>query len=248
MDDAPGILAIEQATLTAVPAPRLIFDGPFVVRRFLGGTGRANAACGLDPRPDPGLAARIDRIEAFYARMGQVCRFRSTPLDPEGLAPMLEARGYRRHDESQVIAGPIAGFARPDPAAEFLDTPEDRWMAVVATAEHQSPARRAEKTGQAALLAVPAAWVLLHEDGVPAASAFVTTHGPLAGLFDLAVRPAFRRRGLGQRVMAAAADWARRQGAGWAYAQVACTNRASLALNAGLGLVERYRYVYLLKE
>ena len=66
MDDCPGILAIEQATLTAVPAPRLVFDGPFVVRRFLGGTGRANAACGLDPRPDPGLPARIDRIEAFY--------------------------------------------------------------------------------------------------------------------------------------------------------------------------------------
>ncbi|NGM23634.1 GNAT family N-acetyltransferase [Roseomonas stagni] len=244
----PGVFAVEQATLTAVPAPRLIFDGPFVVRRYLGGTGRANAACPMDPRPDPGLAGRIDRIEAFYARMGQVCRFRSTPLDPEGMVPMLEARGYRRHDESQVIAGPLAGFAKPDPAVEILSGPEERWMAVVATAEHQSPARRAEKAGMAELLAVPAAWVLLHEDGVPAATAFVTADGPLAGLFDLSVRPEFRRRGLGQRVMAAAGAWAQGQGARWAYAQVACTNKASLTLNAGLGLVERYRYVYYLKN
>ena len=39
---------------------------------------------------------------------------------------------------------------------------------------------------------------------------------------------------------------AREQGARFAYAQVACTNTASLALNAGLGLTERYRYRYLL--
>ena len=147
-----------------------------------------------------------------------------------------------------MIAGPIAAFARPDAGAEFLAAPEDRWMAVVATAEHQSPARRAEKAGQAALLAVPAAWVLLHVEGEAAASAFVTADGPLAGLFDLAVRPEFRRRGLGQRIMAAAAEWAAQRGASWADAQVACTNRASLTLNAGLGLVERYRYVYLLKD
>jgi GNAT superfamily N-acetyltransferase len=232
----PGILAIERATLTAVPAPRVIFDGPFVVRRFLGGTGRANAACGLDPHPDPDLAARIERIEAFYARMGQPCRFRSTPLDPAGLGRLLQARGYRRHDESQVICGPLAGFARSDPGAEILAEPEPRWMAVVATAEHQLPARRGEKAGMPALLAVPAAWVLLHEDGVAAACAFVTADGPLAGLFDLAVRSDFRRRGLGRRVMAAAGAWA--------YAQVAATNTASLTLNAGLGLTERYRYAY----
>jgi GNAT superfamily N-acetyltransferase len=96
------------------------------------------------------------------------------------------------------------------------------------------------------LLGVPAAWILLRVAGVPAACAFATAHGELAGLFDLAVRPAFRRQGLGRRVMAAAGAWAAGQGARFAYAQVACTNAASLALNAGLGLTERYRYRYFL--
>jgi GNAT superfamily N-acetyltransferase len=244
----PDILALERATLTAVPAPVLSFEGGFVVRRFLGGTGRANAACGLDPRPDPDLAQRVDRIEAFYARAGLPCRFRSTALDPEGLGTLLAARGYEPRDESQVICGRLSGFARPDLEVELLAGPDPRWLAVVATAEHQSEARRAEKARMAELLAVPAAWVLLHAEGRPAASAFVTADGDLAGLFDLAVHPAFRRRGLGQRVMAAAGAWAAGQGARWGFAQVSCTNTASLAMNARLGLTELYRYRYLMKR
>ncbi|MGG5810789.1 GNAT family N-acetyltransferase [Falsiroseomonas sp. CW058] len=243
----PGIRAIERATLAAVPAPRLLFEGPFVVRTFLGGTGRANSACSLDPAEDPALPERVARVEAFYARFGRACRFRSTPLDPIGLGPLLLGRGYREVDESQVLCGPLAGFARADDAVTVLDGPDPEWMEVVGTAEHQVPARRAEKLGMKDLLGMPAAWLLLHEGGVPAACAFATADGPLAGLFDLAVRPEFRRRGLGQRVMAAAGCWARGMGAEFAYAQVSCANAASLALNAGLGLRERYRYRYLVR-
>ncbi|WP_372617035.1 GNAT family N-acetyltransferase [Falsiroseomonas sp.] len=243
---SPDVLALERATLTAVPAPRLLFEGGFVARSFAGGTGRANAACPLDASPDPDLPARIARIEAFYARAGLRCRFRSTPLDPPGLATLLAARGYRPHDESLVIGGALAGFAATDTACEMLAGPEPAWMEVLATAEHQVPARRAEKLRMPDLLGVPAAWVLLRLAGQPAACAFVTADGELAGLFDLAVRPAYRRQGLGRRVMAAAGAWAAAQGARFAFAQVACTNAASLRLNAGLGLTERYRYRYLL--
>jgi GNAT superfamily N-acetyltransferase len=242
------ILTIERATLGAVPASRSVFEGPFVARAFLGGTGRANSAISLDPSERPDLETYVERVEAFYARAGLACRFRSTPLDPPGLKSMLHARGYWEADESQVISGPLAGFAREDRSAEFLAGPEDPWMEVLATAEHQLPARRAEKLRQFELLGVPAAWVLLRERGVATACAFVTADGPLAGLFDLAVRPEFRRRGLGRRVMAAAGAWAVRQGATEAFAQVASSNAASLALNAGLGLRQRYRYSYLIRR
>ncbi|WP_270935533.1 GNAT family N-acetyltransferase [Falsiroseomonas oryzae] len=244
----PGVLEVERATLTAVPAPRIAFDGGFVLRSFAGGTGRANAACPLDPTPDPALEARIARIEGFYTRVGLRPRFRSTPLDPPGLAGLLTSRGYAPHDESHVICGLLSGFAAADPACEILAGPADPWMEVLATAEHQVPARREEKARMPELLGVPAAWILLRSAGIPAACAFVTADGPLAGLFDLVVRPEFRRRGLGQRVMAAAGAWAVEQGARFAYAQVACSNAASLALNAGLGLTELYRYRYLLPE
>jgi GNAT superfamily N-acetyltransferase len=246
--DEPDILAIERATLSAVPAPRIAFDGGFVLRSFAGGTGRANAACPLDPSPDPELPDRITRIEAFYGRTGLRSRIRSTPLDPPGLAELLTARGYRPHDDSQVILGPLAGFARCDADCEVLSGPEPAWTEVMASAEHQVPARQAEKAQMPELLGVPAAWVLLRFDGKPAACAFTTAQGALAGLFDLAVKPEFRRHRLGSRVMMAAGAWAQERGARFAYAQVACTNMASLRLNAGLGLKERYRYRYYLRD
>ena len=250
-DTLPDILAIERATLSAVPAPRVLFEGGFVVRSFAGGTGRANAACSLDPRPDADLGARIGRIEEFYRRAGFRPRFRSSPLDPPGLAQMLDARGYRPHDESQVICGRLGEAFRDDPACVALAGPEPNWTMVMASGEHQVPARQAEKARMPELLGVPAAWMLLSLPGrdgtaTPVACAFVTADGELAGLFDLAVRRALRRQGLGRRVIAAAGAWARRRGARFAYAQVACTNAASLALNAGVGLTEHYRYRYFL--
>lgn len=240
----PDVLALERATLTAVPAPRTGFDGPFVLRAFAGGTGRANAASSLDPSPDPDLPARIARIEARYAALGLPVRFRSMPLDPPGLAEHLAARGYVPKDETIVLVAPIAAIAAADPAAQARPAPDADWMAVTATAEHQGPKRRQEKEGSAPLLTVPGAWITLREDGQAAAVASVVAAGALAGYFDLAVRPEHRRKGLAARAVRAAADWARGQGAAWLFCQVAAANTASLTLNTALGLREAYRYTY----
>lgn len=244
----PDIAALERATLTALPAPRHVWDGPFVMKAFLGGTGRANACCSLDPSPDPDLPARVARIEAAYHRLGLVSRFRSTPLDPPGLAAVLRHRGYVEEKEvSLVKAGPAAPVAQPDPAVRDEGGPSEAWMALVATAEHQTPARRAEKLAHAGMLAVPTAWLVLRDDGVDAACLFAVASGSLCGLFDLATRPEHRRRGLGARIVRAAAHWARNLGAGTLYAQVSSANLPSRALQRSLGLREAYHYRYHVK-
>lgn len=244
----PDIVALERATLTAVPAPRTGFDGPFVVRAFAGGTGRANAASSLDPAPDRELEARVARIEARYLGLGMPPRFRSTPLDPPGLVELLAGRGYVEKDETVILVAPVLALADTDPAATASPAPDADWMAVTATAEHQTPARRREKEGTAPLLTVPGAWITLREDGAAAAVASVVATGPLAAYFDLAVRPEHRRKGLAARTVRAAADWALEQRAGWLFCQVAATNAASLALNRdGLGMTEAYRYRYYVR-
>ena len=240
----PDVLALERATLTTVPAPRTGFDGPFVVRAFAGGTGRANAASSLDPAPDPDLEVRIDRIAARYAALGLPVRFRSTPLDPPGLVAALMARGYVPKDETRVLLAPIDGLAVPDPEGQALPAPDADWMAVTATAEHQSPKRRQEKEGTPPLLTVPGAWLTLRSDGAIAAVASVVAAGEVAGYFDLAVRPEHRRKGLAARAVRAAAAWGQAQGARWLFCQVAVSNAASFALNDALGLREAYRYAY----
>jgi ribosomal protein S18 acetylase RimI-like enzyme len=242
-DATPTVTMLEHASHTAVPAPRTGFDGPFLLRAFLGGTGRANAASALSPARDPGLAARIPRIEAAYARLGLPVRFRSTPLDPPGLGAILEARGYRPDKASLVLAGP-ADFAALDPDTEALPAPDDDWLSVIATADYQTPARRAEKQRAPGLMTIPAAWMLLRVNGSPAATAQVAADGTLAGIFDVAVHPDFRRRGLARRILAASTAWAKEQGANVAWLQVSADNVPAVALYRGLGLREMYQYRY----
>lgn len=236
--------ALERATFNAVPARRVRFDGPFVLRAFLGGTGRANAACSLDPAADPDMAARVERIAAHYRRLEMKPRIRSSPLDPLGLTTHLRATGWEDYDESLVTCGPLTGLARPDPDVTILDAPDAAWFEVLGTVEYQSPARRAEKQEAGPLFAVPAAWMVLRVEGVPAAVLSTTSDGAYCGLFDLAVRPEFRRRGLIRRAIGAAAHWASAQGAKQVFAQVSATNAASITLQAGIGMLERYRYRY----
>ena len=241
------IAALERATLNALPAPRVHFDGPFVVRAFLGGTGRANAACSLDAARDPGMSARIERIAAHYRRLGLTPRVRSSPLDPEGLGEHLRGTGWVAADESLVTCGALGPLGRLVPEVEFLPAPDAAWLEVIGTAEYQSVARKAEKQQAVKLFAIPATWLLLRVDGTPAAAMATTCDGDFCGVFDLVVRPEFRRRGLARRMIGAAAHWAGEQGALQMFAQVAAANTASRTLQEGIGMMERYRYTYFLR-
>ena len=243
----PSIVALEQACLTAVPAQRVAFDGNFVLRAFLGGTGRANAASSLSPAADPELLARIARIESRYEALQLPVRFRSTPLDPPGMAEALTAHGYLSKDETIIFLAKVQGVARTDDAVRVLAAPDQDWMAVTATAEHQVPARRAEKERAVSMMMAPAAWLVLYEKAKPLACISVVADGPLAGFFDLAVVPEARRQGIGSRITRAAAQWAAAQGAEWLWAQVASANRASSAAQQSLGMREAYRYVYFVR-
>jgi ribosomal protein S18 acetylase RimI-like enzyme len=243
--EAPTTALLEQASHNAVPAARTGFDGPFLLRAFLGGTGRANAVSALDPAPDAGLEARISRIEAAYARLGLPARFRSTPLDPPGLAAALEARGYVADKGSLVMAGPLSCLGAED-AATALAAPDEEWLSVIATADYQTPARREEKQRAPAMMLHPAAWMLLRVEGRPAATAQVAVDGDLAGLFDVAVHPEFRRQGLGRRILAASAAWAAERGAKTAWLQVSAGNAPAITLYEALGLRTIYAYRYFL--
>ena len=243
---AADVALLERAALNAVPAPRVAWDGPFVLRAFHGGTGRANAASSLDPAADPELPARIVRAETHYARLGLPCRFRSTPLDPPGLAALLLDRGYREAEGALVMTGRVP--PADDPEAHLCEGPDAEWLSVLATAEYQGETRRAEKAEAVALMARPAAWLVLRVDGMAAACGHAVADGRLCGLFDLAVRAEFQRQGLGRRLLGALAGWGARQGADLCWLQVAPGNAAARRVYAASGFVEVYSYRYLLRD
>jgi len=157
---------------------------------------------------------------------------------------MLAARGYVVKDETIIFVVPAEDIARADADVRILPAPNADWIAVTATAEHQVPARGAEKERAVGMMMVPAAWFMLHEAGKPVACMSAVADGDLAGFLDLVVVPEARRRGLSARITRAAAHWAKAQGARWIWAQVAASNQASCAAQQSLGMREAYRYVY----
>jgi len=118
---------------------------------------------------------------------------------------------------------------------------------VTATAEHQVPARRAEKERAVSMMMVPAAWLVLYEANQPVACISVVADGALAGFFDFSFVPQARRRGLGSQITRAAPKWAAEEGAAWLWAQVASANQPYCAAQLSLGMREAYRYVYYVR-
>lgn len=244
--DAPSIAAVERACLTAVPAPRVAFDGSAVIRagHGPGGSGRANSACWFDPSDDAGLPARLQRISDWYRRLGREPRLRITPLAPPALERLVAHRGWGRSGETLVMLAALDALPLPDGETVMEEAPSEAWLAVREAGGEASPARMAEKRATAGLLMVPGAWIGVPHEGRLGAVAFAAAVGELAILGDVATLLPWRGRGLGRRACLAALGWARAEGARWGALQVEAENDAALSLYRRLGFRELYRYAY----
>ena len=65
------------------------------------------------------------------------------------------------------------------------------------------------------------------------------------GLASIWTRPDHRQRGLATAMMAALGHWAARQGARYAYLQVATVNEPGIAAYRSLGFIHHHAYRYL---
>jgi GNAT superfamily N-acetyltransferase len=98
-----------------------------------------------------------------------------------------------------------------------------------------------------ARVAGPKAAILARDGDRPAGVAFVACHGSEAMLHALQVRPAHRRRGIGETLLRAAANWAAGEGANRLSLAVTERNSAARALYARLGLQVVGQYHYRMK-
>ena len=223
--DAPTLFRVLEATW---PPAATREEAGWTLRDGAGGGKRVSAATA-------GPGAKADEApELVQVR----------PWDVE-LDAALAARGYCTVDETVLYAAPVERLAgpRPHPSTYWMDQPlaimEEIWAA-----GGIGPGRLAVMDRAAG----PKVNLLCRAGDRAAGVGFVAIADGVAMLHAVEVAAEHRRRGAGRLLMRAAANWARRQGAGWIALAVTSANAPARALYEGLGMKEVARYHYRMRE
>jgi ribosomal protein S18 acetylase RimI-like enzyme len=219
--------------------------GAWRLRAAGGFTGRANAALAVG---DPGVAvpAALDTVRAFAAEQGVPPRVHvpvGSPWDRAVAAAgwALDV-GHEAGAEVAVLVVDVDRLAGASGARDVVLTerPDEAWWALSLGRAPTPDERLVLDPGPP----LPTAFGLVPGTGVVRATV-VGEPADHVHLSRLSVTPRTRRTGVGTRLTAAAAVWARENGARWAVLQVALHNEAARALYGGLGATEHHRYRYL---
>lgn len=217
------------------PPARLWREGPFVLRDGAGGGKRVSAASAAGDWADADLAA----LEAGMAQPLVMVSGEDQRLDAA-----LAARGWQVVDPVVAYAAPVAALvADLPPLVAFPHWPPLQIARTIWDEAGIGPARL-----QVMDRVTGAKTALLARLGDrPAGVAFAACHGHDAMLHALEVRPAFRRQGVGEVLLRAAANWAAAEGADRLSLVVTARNMAARALYARLGMQVVGQYHYRMK-
>jgi ribosomal protein S18 acetylase RimI-like enzyme len=229
----PEVLA--QLMEATWPPARAWREGVFTLRDGDGGGKRVSAAsC-----EDDFAAQDLERLEASTAEPLVLIR-----AGEEALDQALADRGWRVVDPVVAYVAPVSALvADLPPLAAFAHWPPLQIAASIWEEGGISPARIKVMERVAGAKSV----VLARSGDRPAGAAFVAAHGDHAMLHALEVRPHLRRKGVGEVVLRAAANWAAAQGAQQLGLVVTQRNAAARALYDRLGMAVVGQYHYRMK-
>lgn len=242
-----GVDAYESLMDAAWPAPERDGRGEWVLRAADGVTQRANSVWPREGVPDIQAAVRGAALWYRKRRLPLILQVTDTPANAV-LNSVLDAQGFTRQSETLVMfrdtgfaTASHSGFQGPvevaeHPSAEWLDV----WWGVDGRGgqEELDTARRI-------LMGCPALYALVRsDDGVPAAVgrlALVDGHG---GIYCMATRPEFRRRGFAGQVLRSLIGGAASAGMDRLWLLVTASNGGARELYTQAGFQEVGRYHY----
>jgi GNAT superfamily N-acetyltransferase len=223
--------------------------GEWTLRAGGGFTGRANSCHAVG---DPGVSTQqaVEQIIAYAAAHGIPPMAQVIEESPEERA--LEALGWvPTHNPAAVLVCRLADFLLGRPAQPTVQLRER-----LAPDWEEAYRRSRPNTADPAIVRMildgtpPRAFAAVTGDDSADPSELVAIgrghrSADWLGLSSIWTRPDHRQRGLAAGMIAALGHWAARQGARYAYVQVATVNEPALGAYQKLGFVHHHRYRYL---
>ena len=222
--------------------------GDWTLRAGDGFTGRANS-CHAVGDPGVSMPQAVERIIGF-----------AVDHEIPALAQVIEGSAEEQalrdlgwvdaHQPAIVLVGRLADFLagrHAESAVQITERLQPAWErtyqrsrpnsadpAIVRMILDGSPPRAFASVGQSA-----------EDDGELIAIARGHRSADWLGYTSIWTSPDHRQRGLATSMMATLGHWAARQGARYAYVQVATVNQAGIAAYTRLGFAPHHRYLYL---
>lgn len=243
------IRELEERSINALPALQTVFYDGWVLRFSKGVLRRANSVMPLYESTLP-LDEKLNHCERLYAQQGINLAYKMTAAaQPAALADALSARGYREADgRTSVQTCALVTHAIDTPLkVEINPVVTNGWLADDAALNGGGGARHTVTKALFENLAPCAAFVRLLAGDHTAALGLAVVERGWMGIYNVAVAPELRQRGIGRMLMQTLINWGVAEGATYGYLQVMLNNPTALHLYARLGFQEVYQYWYVQK-
>jgi len=241
---------LETLAANACPAAEVVQLDGWRLRAVDGVHRRANSVWPNENGGRKSLTEKLQAVEAFYATRRLPVRYQMCPAAlPTDLDAVLMKRGYVVEARTNVQIADLAVVlertrARRCDAVNVSHQFNDDWYGAYYDSEAVNEKAARERRGILQRIVPLKGFAEVQYDGKPAALGMGVMEQGWVGIFAMATRPEFRRRGAATAVLYALAEWGQAQGAARMYLQVMEDNTPARALYAGIGFETLYTYYY----
>jgi len=244
--DQSQIVELEQIAANAWVAQETERLGGWLLRANAGVTRRANSVLPLGPPVIP-LDEAIEKVIDFYKERNLTPRFQMAETSkPPELDRDLSDRGFSVGLQVEMHTVAINHITKREPLIDVHVSNDvtDSWMSVYEESSGYDASTMETRKALMKRTPLHKAFALAKIDREPAGVGFAVVEGKWLGLFNIAVHPSMRGRGVAVAVNIALANWGHQRGARSAYLQVESENLPALKLYEKLGFQHVYTYWY----
>ncbi|WP_350335427.1 GNAT family N-acetyltransferase [Coralliovum pocilloporae] len=246
--DLALVRRLEDANLSAWPSETVLKDGDWVIRLTPGHPSRRiNSFYALNPEDDANIEDRFANARAIFQRKTIPAFYRSTPLTSPEIISFLNRTGWRCLDVTHVLTTTLEQPVHPERnTCEFEVSSHltDPWLSSYVNCSGLTESARPALERILQRVHHPVRFIRILEDGSCIGTAAIILDNEWAGLFEIAVHPSARGKGVGKQIIAASLVEAKAAGSSKAWLQVVEDNHPAYAIYKAFGFRYQYDYAY----